>query len=173
MRVGVVWTFLSSSIFSPVFFPLSETARYRLKYVSNVSICWAVKPKKTNKPKAVVSGMRTLVCGCYHIYSKVSDKKCVSKCSQWSDYSFYDSGFISRRLVVVLNLQNSFPAGSFPRENWLHFFQFLLHSAFFFLLISPGAQPPCISWTDHVLITEAANVDAILFFSNGTFDVIK
>ena len=31
---GVVWTFLSSSIFSPLFLPLSETARYRLKYVS-------------------------------------------------------------------------------------------------------------------------------------------
>ena len=39
----------------------------------------------------------------------------------------------SRRSVVVLNLQNSFPAGNFPRENWLHFFQFLLHSAVFFL----------------------------------------
>ena len=25
---------------------------------------------------------------------------------------------------------------------------------------------------DHVMITEADNVDAILFFSNGTFDVI-
>ena len=31
---------------------------------------------------------------------------------------------ISRRFVVVLNLQNSFPAGSFSRENWLHFFSF-------------------------------------------------
>ena len=31
---------------------------------------------------------------------------------------------ISRHFVVVLNLQNSFPAGSFPRENWLHFFSF-------------------------------------------------
>ena len=31
---GVVWTFLSSSTFSPFFLPLSETARYRLKYVS-------------------------------------------------------------------------------------------------------------------------------------------
>ena len=30
---------------------------------------------------------------------------------------------ISRRFVVVLK-QNSFPAGSFPRENWLHFFSF-------------------------------------------------
>ena len=31
---------------------------------------------------------------------------------------------ISRRFVVVLDLQKSFPAGSFPRENWLHFFSF-------------------------------------------------
>ena len=31
---------------------------------------------------------------------------------------------ILRRFVVVLNLQNSFPTGSFPRENWLHFFSF-------------------------------------------------
>ena len=31
---------------------------------------------------------------------------------------------IARRLVVVLKLQNSFPAGSFPRENWLHLFSF-------------------------------------------------
>ena len=34
VRVGVVWTFLSSSIFSPFFLPLSETVRYRLTYVS-------------------------------------------------------------------------------------------------------------------------------------------
>ena len=40
---------------------------------------------------------------------------------------------ISRRFVVVLNLQNSFPAGSFPREKLVTLFQFLLHCAFFFL----------------------------------------
>ena len=34
------------------------------------------------------------------------------------------------------------------------------------------AQPPCILLTDHVVITETANVDAILFFSNRTSDVI-
>ena len=38
---------------------------------------------------------------------------------------------ISRRFVVVLNLQNSFPAGSFPRENWLHFFSFFSTALFF------------------------------------------
>ena len=31
---------------------------------------------------------------------------------------------ISRRFVVVLNSQNSFLAGRFPRENWLHFLSF-------------------------------------------------
>ena len=61
---------------------------------------------------------------------------------------------ISRRFIVVLNLQNSFPAGSFPRENWLHFFSFF-STALSFSLNFTG------------------NVDAILFFSNGTFDVIK
>ena len=53
--MGIVWAFLSSSIFSPFFLPLSETARYRLKYVSNVSLCWAVKPQETNTPKLMQS----------------------------------------------------------------------------------------------------------------------
>ena len=34
----------------------------------------AVKPKTTNQPNPVVSGMRTSVYSCYHIYSKVSNK---------------------------------------------------------------------------------------------------
>ena len=40
MRVGVVWTFLLSSIFPLLFLPLSvwETARYRLKYWSDGAI---------------------------------------------------------------------------------------------------------------------------------------
>ena len=37
----------------------------------------AVKPKTTNQPNPVVSGMRTLVYSCYHIYSKVLDKMLV------------------------------------------------------------------------------------------------
>ena len=32
VRVGVVWTFLLSSILSLLFLPLRETVRYRLKY---------------------------------------------------------------------------------------------------------------------------------------------
>ena len=31
---GLFWTFVISSVFSPFFLPLSETAQYRLKYVS-------------------------------------------------------------------------------------------------------------------------------------------
>ena len=38
---------------------------------------------------------------------------------------------ISRRFVVVLNLQKSFPAGSFPRENWLHVFSFFSKALLF------------------------------------------
>ena len=38
---------------------------------------------------------------------------------------------ISRRFVVVLNLQNSFPAGSFPGQNWLYFFSFFSTALFF------------------------------------------
>ena len=37
----------------------------------------AIKPKTTNQPNPVVSGMRTLVYSCYHIYSKVLDKMLV------------------------------------------------------------------------------------------------
>ena len=72
----------------------------------------AVNPPKTNKPNPVVSGMRTPIYGCYHIYSKVSDKKNAFR-SVDSDLTTHsvilDS--VSRRFVVVLNLQNSFPAG--------------------------------------------------------------
>ena len=79
---------------------------------------------------------------------------------------------VSRRFVVVLNLQNSFPAGSFPRENWLHFFSFF-STALFFSFKFHRVLNLLAFCEDPVLITEAANVDAILFFSNGTFDVIK
>ena len=104
----------------------------------------AVKPPKNNKPDPVVSGMGTSGYGCYHIYSKVSVKTAFrSVDSDLTTHSMIlDS--ISRRFVVVLNLQNSFPAGSFPRENWLHFFSVSSPQHFLFLKISPGAQPPCI-----------------------------
>ena len=34
----------------------------------------AIKPKITSQPNPAVSGMRTPVYSCYHVYSKVSDK---------------------------------------------------------------------------------------------------
>ena len=43
---GVVWTFLISSIFSPLSPVLWETARYRLKYC----LKGPLKPKTTNQP---------------------------------------------------------------------------------------------------------------------------
>ena len=127
--MGVVWTFLSPSIFSPFFLPLSETARHNLKYVSKGNPPppppqkKKKKKKKTNKPNPVVSGMRMPVYGCYHIYSKVWTKNAFRSVDSGLTTHSMILDSISRRFVV-LNLQNSFPAGSFPRENWLHFFSF-------------------------------------------------
>ena len=39
----------------------------------------AVKPKTTNQPNLVVNCMRTPVYSCCHVYSKVSDKKCIEE----------------------------------------------------------------------------------------------
>ena len=58
------------------------------------------------------------------IFTKVSDKNAFrSVDSDLITHSMILNS-ISRSFVVVLNLQNSFPAGSFSRENWLHFFSF-------------------------------------------------
>ena len=61
----------------------------------------AVKPKITNQRNPVVSGMRTKVYSCYHVYSKVSDKNaCRSIDSDMTTHSTnLDS--ISRHFVVV------------------------------------------------------------------------
>ena len=131
----------------------------------------AVKPQKTKKPNPVVSGMRMPVYGCYHIYSKVSDKNAFrSVDSNLTTHSMI-LGSISRRFVVALNLQNSFPAGSLPRENWLHFFSFFSTALSFSFKCHLALN--LLAFYEQTMITEAANVDAILFFSNGTFDVIK
>ena len=132
----------------------------------------AVKPQKTNKPNPVVSGMRTPVYGCYHVYSKVSDKNAFrSVDSDLNTHSMIlDS--ISRRFDVVLNLQNSFPAG-ISQGKIGYTFSVSSPQSFLFPLNFTGRSTSLHLRTDHVLITEAANVDAILFFSNGTFDVIK
>ena len=65
MRVGIVWTFLSSSIL------LSFSLFRRWPDIDwNMSQRAVKPPQKPNKPNPVVSGMRKPVYGCYHIYSK-------------------------------------------------------------------------------------------------------
>ena len=61
----------------------------------------AVKPKITNQPNPVLSGMRTPVFSCYHAYSKVLDKNaCRSTDSDLTTYSTILNS-ISRRFVVL------------------------------------------------------------------------
>ena len=77
---------------------------------------------------------------------------------------------ISRRFVVW-NLQNSFPADKFPRKTG-YTFSVSSPQRFLFPLNFTRRSASLHFVTDHVVIIETANVDAILFFSNGTFDVI-
>ena len=139
----VIWTFFSLVY---LFSFLSSSLGYgpiRRKYCL----------KESNyQPNPVVSGIKTSVHSCYHICSTVSDKNaCQSIDSDLTTHStILDS--ISRRFVVVGNLHNSFPAGSFPRENWLHFFRFsslALSISFNFTLCSASlhfVNRPC---SDH------------------------
>ena len=100
LAVGAVGGCLN--IFSPVclFSFLSSSLGDDPKYIEILSQR-AVKPKTTNKPNPVVSGMRTPVYSCYHVYSKVSDKNaCRSIDSDMTTHSTnLDS--ISRHFVVV------------------------------------------------------------------------
>ena len=84
------------------------------------------------------------VYGYFHNYSEVSDKNAFrSVDSDLTTHSvILDS--ISRRFVVVFNLQNSFPAGSSPRENWLHFFSFFSTALSFSFKFHRALNPPCI-----------------------------
>ena len=131
MRRGIVWTFFSASIFSPFFLPVSETARYRLNKSLKGPLTPPPPPKKKKKkkkkntqlkktkPNPVVS---TLVYSCYHIYSKVSKKNTFRSVDSDQTTHFIILDSISPRFVFELNLQNSFPAGSFPRENLVTLF---------------------------------------------------
>ena len=82
-----------------------------------------VKPKTTNLPNPVVSGMTTPVYSCYQVYSKVSDKNA---------YRIIDSDLTTHSAILDqfygALLQNSFPKGKL-----ITLFQFLLHNAFYFL----------------------------------------
>ena len=86
-----------SCLSSLLFLTLWETARYRLNEILSQR---AVKPKTTNQPNLVVSGMRTPVYICYHIYSKVLDKNaCRSiKGDLTTHFTILDS--VSRRFLL-------------------------------------------------------------------------
>ena len=103
--MGVVWTFFLSSIFSLFFLTLWETARYRLKYC----LKGPLNQKTTNQPNPVVSGMRTPIYSCYHIYSKVLDKNaCRSVKGDLTTHStILDS--VSRRLLLYEICRTAFP----------------------------------------------------------------
>ena len=103
--MGVVWTFFLSSIFSLFFLTLWETAGYRLKYC----LKGPLNQKTTNQPNPVVSGMRTPIYSCYHIYSKVPDKNaCRSVKGDLTTHStILDS--VSRRLLLYEICRTAFP----------------------------------------------------------------
>ena len=103
----------------------------------------AVKAPKTNKPNPFVSGMRTPVYGCYHVTLKFRTKDAFRNvdCDLTTHSMILD--LISRRFVVVLNLQNSFPAGSFPRETG-YTFSVSSPQRFRFPLNFTGRSTPCI-----------------------------
>ena len=68
--MGVVWTFFSLVyLFSFLSHSLGDGP-----IQTEILPQRAVKPKTTNQPNPVVSGLRTPVYSCYHIYSEVLDK---------------------------------------------------------------------------------------------------
>ena len=92
----------------------------------------AVKPPKTNKSNPVVSGMRVSAYSCFMFTLKFRTKNVLRSVD--SDLTTHSMNLdsISRRFVVVLNLQNRFPVGSFPRKNWLNFSSFFSTALSFF-----------------------------------------
>ena len=104
--------------------------------------------------------MRTPVFSRCHVSGKN-----VSKNRHWVIWILFFTilNLISRHFVLVGNFQNSFPAGSFPRKTG-YFSSVLSPQRFLFPLNFTFAQPNYILWTDNVVITEATNVDTILFF---------
>ena len=99
-------------LFSFLFY-LWETIRYRLKYCLKGSLNLK---QLTNQIQSWVVWEHLSIAAT--MFTLKFWTKCVSKYRQWSDYSisFYDSGISFTTLFAVWNLQNSFPAGSFPRE---------------------------------------------------------
>ena len=103
--MGVVWTF-----FSLVYlFSLHSHSLGDGPIETEILSQRAVKPKTTNQPNPVVSGMRTPVHSCYHIYSKVLDKNaCRSiKGDLTTHPTILDS--VSRRLLLYEICRTAFP----------------------------------------------------------------
>ena len=104
--MGVVWTFFSLVyLFSSISFSFFG----RRPNIDLNTSQRAVKPKTTNQPNPVVSGTRTPVYSCYHIYSKVLDKKaCRSVKGDLTTHStILDS--VSRRLLLYEICRTAFP----------------------------------------------------------------
>ena len=113
--------------FSLFFLTLWETAQYRLKYIPQR----AVKPKTTNQPNPVVSGMRTPVYSYYHLYSRVLDKiACRSiKCDLTTHSTILDS--VSRRLLLYEICRTALPLVVSQRTLVTLFSFFIALSIFF------------------------------------------
>ena len=103
--MGVVWTF-----FSLVYlFSLHSHSLGDGPIATEILSQRAVKPKTTNQPNPVVSGMRTPVHSCYHIYSKVLDKNACRriKGDLTTHPTILDS--VSRRLLLYEICRTAFP----------------------------------------------------------------
>ena len=116
-----------------------------------------VKPKTTNLPNPVVSGMKPPVYSCYQVYSIVSDKNAYPIIN--SDLTTHSAILYSilRRFVIEQLSEgktgNSFSVSSPQR---------------FLFPLNLTRCPASLQFVNR----PCSVVDAILFFSNGTFDVI-
>ena len=103
--MGVVWTF-----FSLVYlFSFHSHSLGDGPIETEIMSQRAVKPQTTNQPNPVVSGMRTPVHSCYHIYSKVLDKNASRsiKGDLTTHSTILDS--VSRRLLSYEICRTAFP----------------------------------------------------------------
>ena len=118
-----------------------------------------------------MSGMRTPVYSCYHIYSEVLDKN--ASRSMKGDLTTHSTILdpVSRRLLLHEICRTSFPLVVSQRK-LVTLFSFFSIALSIFFKFHPALSLLAFCEQTDVVITEAANVDAILFFSNGTFDVI-
>ena len=159
MRVGVIWTFFSRLYFIFSFSLFGR--RYRLKF------CLKVPSIQANP---VVSGMRTPVSSCYHVYSKGLDKNvCRSIDSDLTSHSsILDS--ISQRFVVVWNCRTAFPVVFQGKTGYIFSVSSLQCFLFPFNFTRRSASLHFVNrlkWSQKRLMLTPS-----CFFSNRTFDVI-